>query len=323
MKVLPPGFKIGHWTDRTAVTGCTVLLCPPQCVGGCDVRGGSPGSRELALLQSERSMQEVHAVVLTGGSAFGLSVADGVMKYLEEHDIGYRTPWVKVPIVPTAVIFDMNIGSQNVRPSAQAGYRACEAAGERAIEEGSVGVGTGATVGKWAGPSSRMMGGFGITCLTHGEAILAAAAVVNAVGDVLDEDGTILAGARDEQGRWFAGRERLGAFGKSKGPLATNTTLVVIMTNAKLSKVDVNRIAQRSHNGLARAIRPVHTSHDGDIVFALAAGTAEANVDLVAEMGAEAAAEAIRNGARQATSVEGVPAYRDLHADSPGAGSTR
>ncbi len=317
MTVLPPGFKVGHWTDRTAVTGCTVILCPPQCVGGCDVRGGSPGSRELALLHSERSMQEVHAVVLTGGSAFGLGVADGVMRYLEERDIGYRTPWAKVPIVPSAVIFDMNIGSAKVRPTPDAGYRACEAAVDHGFDEGSVGVGTGATVGKWAGPTPRMMGGFGTASRIHGEAIVSAAAVVNAVGDVFDEDGTVIAGARDQRGQWLAGRHRLGGFGTAQGPLATNTTLVVVMTNVRLSKVGANRVAQRSHNGLARAIRPVHTSHDGDIVIALSSGPVEANLDLIAEMAADATAEAIRTGARQATSTDGVPSCRDLGSGAP------
>ena len=263
------------------------------------------------MLQSEKSMQEVHAVVLTGGSAYGLGVADGVMRFLEEHGIGYRTPWVRVPIVPAAVIFDMNIGSKTVRPTSECGYRACEAAREHDIEEGSVGVGVGATVGKWAALGRRMMGGFGMATLLHGETIVSAVAVVNAVGDVVDEGGTILAGARSEDGRWLAGTQRFGAFGRSKELPATNTTLVVIMTNARLSKVDANRVAQRGHNGLARAIRPVHTSYDGDIVFVLGSGEVESNVDLVAEMGADAAAEAIRNGVRQATSTEGVPSFRD------------
>jgi L-aminopeptidase/D-esterase-like protein len=253
-------------------------------------------------------MQEVHAVLLTGGSAFGLAAADGVMKYLEEHNIGYQTPWVKVPIVPGAVVFDLNIGSHSVRPNAESGYKACEAAEHGTVAEGNVGVGCGATVGKWGGISNRMKGGVGCAVLFHDRLIVSAVAVVNAVGDVLDENGQILAGARTAEGKWLAERDPTRTFTRTVSPPLSNTTLVVIMTNAKLTKVEVNRAAQRGHDGMARAIKPVHTSFDGDVVFGLASGEVDASFDTVAELGADATAQAIRRGVQMARSVEGASA---------------
>lgn len=295
-----------------ALTGCTVILCPPKTVGSCDVRGSSPGSRELALLASDKTMQEVHAVLLTGGSAFGLAAADGVMKFLEEKGIGYQTPWVKVPIVPAAVIFDLNIGSKDIRPTASSGYAACASAKSEKIVEGTVGAGTGATIGKWAGTETRMKGGFGIAAISQGELVVTAAAVVNSVGDVIDGSGKILAGARASNGRWLGEIDPLRTFTRGKVAILSNTTLVAVMTNAKLTKVEVSRLSQRGHDGMARAIKPSHTSYDGDIVFGLASGAVEANFDLVAEMGADVTASAIRRGVRMASSVEGAPAQADL-----------
>jgi L-aminopeptidase/D-esterase-like protein len=309
MVELPSGFRIGHWSDPSALTGCTVILCPPKTVGGCDVRGNSPGSRELALLGSEKSMQEVHALLLTGGSAFGLAAADGVMRYLEEAGIGYQTPWGRVPIVPSAVIFDLNVGSPAVRPTAEAGYEACRAAISDIAGSGSVGAGIGATVGKWAGMEGRMRGGIGYATLRNGDLVLTAVAVVNAVGDVLDDSGRVVAGARSGDGGWVAHDDALRRMRITRvRPLENgNTTLVALLTNARLSKVDANRIAQRGHDGMARAVRPVHTSFDGDIVFTLAGGGVEGGLDLVAEMGAEATASAIRAAVRTATPLPGIP----------------
>jgi L-aminopeptidase/D-esterase-like protein len=307
---LPHGFTIGHWTDRAAITGCTVILCPPKTVGGCDVRGSSPGSRELALLASEKTMQEIHAVVLTGGSAYGLATADGVMRYLEEHDVGYQTPWIKVPIVPAAVIFDLNIGSATVRPDPGAGYLACEAASADCTARGNVGAGTGATVGKWAGIETRMKGGLGIACVEHQGLQVATVAVVNSVGDVLDESGKVLAGARSHDGKWCAEQDPLRQFSRAKPVLHAHTTLIAVLTNAKVSKVDANRLAQRAHDGMARAIKPVHTSFDGDLAFALASGPVETHFDLLAELGAQVTAEAIRDAVRNAASVAGTPGLK-------------
>jgi L-aminopeptidase/D-esterase-like protein len=307
MDTLPFGFRIGHWTDLDAATGCTVVVCPSNTVGGCDVRGSSPGSRELMLLASDKTMQEVHAVVLTGGSAFGLAAADGVMKYLEERSIGYSTPWGRVPIVPAAVIFDLNIGSPTVRPDSAAGYAACVAADGEKVLQGTLGAGTGATLGKWAGSETRMKGGIGFASRESGRLRVSALAVVNPVGDVLDEHGAILAGARTPDGRWVATDDPVRTLAMAKPPLQSNTTLVVIMTNATLTKVETNRLAQRGHDGMARAIIPVHTSFDGDIVFGLSAGTVQSQFDIVAELGAEVTARAIRHGAMQATTLHSVP----------------
>lgn len=297
------GFKVGHFTDNVALTGCTVILCPPKTKGSCEVRGNSPGSRELALLAPEKSMQEVHAVLLTGGSAFGLGAAEGVMKWLSEHDIGYVTPWIKVPIVPTAVIFDLNVGSSTTWPDAIGGYSACENAVEGNYENGSVGAGTGARIGKWSGLEYAMNGGVGSAFKAHGELVVSVLAVVNAVGDIIGEDGKIVAGAQ-KNGRFLWDENQIRVFSRGKVLDSTNTTLVVAATNANLTKLELFKICQRMHDGMARAIVPVHTSYDGDVTFALSAGSAVADFDLVAEMAAALTAEAIRNAVTVSSSRE-------------------
>ena len=294
MNSLPPGFSIGHWTDPVARTGCTVILCPPRTVGGCDVRGASPGSRELALLQSEKKMDEIHALVLTGGSAFGLAAADGVMKFLEERSIGYKTPWARVPIVPAAVVFDLNVGSSTSRPDAQSGYAAADAARAEGIPEGTVGAGTGTMVGKWAGLEYAMHGGFGLVYVKRDHWSVAAAAVVNCVGDVVDAKGNVLSGARDAEGAWLASRDPSRSMHRGVAILPANTVLVALLTDAALTKVDANRISQRAHDGIARAVRPAHTSFDGDVVFCAAAGSLGYDLDAIAESAAEGTEQAIR-----------------------------
>jgi L-aminopeptidase/D-esterase-like protein len=298
MHSLPEGFGIGHWSDPEARTGCTVILCPPATVGSADIRGASPGTREFALLAPDKKMSEVHAVLLTGGSAFGLAAADGVVRALEERGIGYSTPWAKVPIVPAAVIFDLNVGSGSRRPGPEDGYRAVAAASAGDIPEGSVGVGTGASVGKWGGLEGAMTGGFGLASLSHGRLIVTAAAAVNAVGDILDERGEVIAGARDTGGGWAAAANPARTLARPPQILQSNTTLVVVMTNARMSKIEAHRASQRGHDGLARAIRPVHTSYDGDAVVWLASGTETADFDQIAELGADAAARAIRSAVK-------------------------
>jgi len=308
--MLPPGFALGHWHDAEAATGCSVILTPERTVGSCDVRGNSPGSRELALLSPVRKMQEVHALVLTGGSAFGLAAADGVMRFLEEHDRGYQTPWGRVPIVPAAVVYDLNCGSPSIRPTAESGYRAAASARSDAVEEGSIGAGMGATVGKWAGIEHRMRGGLGMSSMVDGDLVLTAVAVVNAVGDVLARDGTPLAGARESSGRWCVADDRYRRLGLDQwpGPDVQNTTLIALLSNARLSKIEVHRMAQRGHDGMARAICPVHTAYDGDIVFALASGQVEASSELLAELGAALTSEAIRSAVLAARPAHGIRA---------------
>jgi len=305
-----PGFLVGHYTDDENLTGCTVILCPPKTVAGCDVRGSSPGTRECVLLGPDKQMQEVHAILLSGGSAFGLGAANGVMKYLSEKDIGYKTPWVTVPIVPSAIIFDLNLGSSSVFPTQENAYTACVNAGTT-VEQGSVGAGTGAVVGKWNGFESAMKGGVGTSSIHSGTLVVGALAVVNAVGDIIDHDGSTIAGAR-VNGTFFTGKERLEQFRNDRLLTRnTNTTLVVVASNAVLSKVDTNRVAQRVHDGMARAIQPCHTTFDGDIAFALSSGEVFHPVDVIAELAAEAAAEAIRNAVLHAQGRGGMKGLRE------------
>lgn len=302
-----PGFKVGHFTNNEAMTGCTVILCPPKTCASCEVRGNSPGSRELALLAPEKSMQEVHAVLLTGGSAFGLAAADGVVKWLEEHGTGYQTPWAKVPIVPAAVVFDLNVGSSSIRPEAAAGYAACEHATSGSIEEGNAGAGTGTTVGKWKGADYWMKGGVGTASISVSDLIIGCLAVVNAVGDIIDANGKVLAGARLKDGTFIGDDDRFRPLARGKVLQQANTTLAVVATNANFTKLQLHRIAQRMHDGFARAIVPAHTSFDGDVAFALSNGNVDADLDLVAEMAAQVTAEAIRRAVKAAKSVKGVP----------------
>ncbi len=312
-----PGFRVGHATDEDHHTGCTVILCPPDTVGGVDVRGPAPGSRETALLSSEKKIMEVHAVVLTGGSAFGLASADGVMRWLESREVGHWTPLAWVPIVPAAVVYDLFLGGGKRRPDAEMGHAACDAARAGPHPRGNVGAGAGVTVGKWGGFEGIMKGGFGAASLSlptrdeqgeESELVVAACAVTNSVGDVVAADGSVLAGARAPGGGWLVADDPLRRFPDRPPTLpGTNTTLVVIATNARLTKGETNRLAQRGHDGLAIAVRPAHTFHDGDTCFALASGQVPAPYDLVANAAVEVVAEAIRDSVREAASVAGVP----------------
>jgi L-aminopeptidase/D-esterase-like protein len=301
------GLKVGHYTDPDSLTGCTVILCPPDTVGSCEVRGSSPGCRETSLLDPSKKMNQVNAVVLSGGAAFGLAAAEGAVKYLTERTVGYETPWAVVPIVPAAVVYDLNIGSSEIRPSAEQGYAACKAATDGEIERGSVGAGTGATVGKWMGMQYLMKGGVGVSSQNHGDLIVSALSVVNSIGDVYDENGSVLAGARHPGGGFWAEKDPGARFRGVPLPLNVNTTLVVVATNAKLPKIDVFKMCQRSQAGMARAIKPVHTSHDGDCVFGFSAGDLDIEFDFVAEMAAEATADAVRDAVRTARGTTGAP----------------
>ncbi len=304
-----PGIRVGHDTNLEAATGCTVILCDTPAVGGVDVRGGAPATHETDLLHPLNLMEEVNAVVLTGGSAFGLDAASGVMRYLEEHGLGYNTGIARVPIVPAAAIFDLAFGSANIRPDAAAGYRACEQATARPVEQGNVGAGTGATVGKMAGPSSMMKAGLGSasTLLSDGT-LVGALVVVNALGDVIDpQTQQVVAGARNPAGQGFLVTNPFG-----------NTTIAVVATTASLTKGQINKIAQIAHDGIAQAIRPAHTMFDGDTIFGLALGPTSqvmTNSTVVAlhvsTIGAAAVttlAQSIIKAVRHATDLHGVPA---------------
>ena len=307
-----PGLKVGHATDVKAATGCTVILCEQGAVAGVDVRGSAPGTRETDLLRPMNLVERVHAVLLSGGSAFGLAAADGVMRFLEERGIGFETGVAKVPIVPAAVIFDLAVGSSKVRPDPEMGYAAARAATGHA-EEGSVGGGTGATVGKLLGPASAMKGGVGTWSVRlPGGVVVGALVVVNAFGDVLDnETGGILAGARDPATRRFLNTaETLLTMEEIPG-FPRNSTLGVVATNAGLTKEEANKVAQLAHDGLARVISPVHTMFDGDVIFALSFGKAKANLLSLGVAAERAVAEAVKRAVRLAKGLADVPGLAD------------
>ena len=316
------GLKVGSHTLTEKPTGCTVILAEKSAVGGVDVRGGAPGTRETDLLNPVNHVQEVHAVVLSGGSAFGLDAAMGAVRWLEEHNIGYPAGGVKIPIVPAAILFDIPFaGKPLVRPTADCGYKASVAANDGPVEEGSVGAGAGATVGKMTGRPVK--GGLGSASIKLSDGLVVAAIVaVNAVGDVIDPaTGQVVAGARGEDGKTFVDMRkvlRAGPLMRGRGPRAgENTTIGLVATNAVLTKVQAQKMAQMAHDGFARAISPVHTPGDGDTIFSLATGAVPGEVNdgrlsQIGALAAEAMADAIVRAVKQATTAGGVPAIRDL-----------
>ena len=309
------GFLVGHVTNLEAATGCTVIICPKGTVGGVDVRGGAPGTRETDLLNPHNRVEEVTAVVLAGGSAYGLAAADGVMTYLEEHELGYRTRnGLIVPIVPAAILFDLGVGDSKIRPNAAMGYQACVNATNQAVEQGTVGAGTGAVCGAMRGLDYATKGGLGSASIEIVEGLWVAALVaVNAVGDVIDESGKILAGLRGDNGEYIGMMNAIKALAYQAAPQPEkeNTVIGVIATNAKLSNAHSQKVAQMAHDGIARAVNPAHTMFDGDTIFALASGEREADATLIGAYAAEAMAQAIRNAIRNATSLHGVKAWNE------------
>jgi L-aminopeptidase/D-esterase-like protein len=312
------GIKVGHDTLTQRPTGCTVVLVERGAVAGVDVRGSAPGTRETDLLNPINTVEQVHAIVLSGGSAFGLDAASGVMRYLEERGIGFDTGVARVPIVPAAVLFDLGVGNDpKVRPTAESGYRAAASATSGPVAEGNVGAGAGATVGKLAGRDRAMKGGIGTASLTLPDGLIVAALVaVNAAGDVIDPaTGKVIAGVRTPDGRGLADVRLLLRSGLvTAGRPGENTTIGVVATNARLTKAQATKVAQMAHDGLARAISPVHTPIDGDTIFALATGARgePADVLTIGALGADAMAEAVVRAVRAATGIPGFPAARDL-----------
>ena len=310
-----PGIKVGHYTDNEAVTGCSVILCETGAVAGVDVRGLAPGTRETDLLRPMNLVEKVQAILLSGGSAFGLDAAGGVMRYLEERGFGYDTVVAKVPIVPAAIIFDLAIGSSKVRPGVEEGYKACLAASDKEVAEGCVGAGTGATVGKALGMDRAIKSGLGtVSQEIAGGVIIAALVVVNAFGDIVDfKTGNVLAGVRNPQGKGFLKTTEILSGGYDvQNPLAVNTTLGVVATNARLNKEQANKVAQMAQDGLARAIEPSHTMYDGDTMFALSLGEKSADVTMLGSVAAEVVATAIIRAVLQAETLAGIPAVKDV-----------
>jgi L-aminopeptidase/D-esterase-like protein len=322
-----PGIKVGHFTLTERPTGCTVILTEKGAVASVDVRGGAPGTRETDLLDPVNHVQKVNAIVLSGGSAFGLDSASGVVRWLDERDFGYEARVAKVPIVPAAILFDLGVGGKpKVRPTAECGYAAASAATTDPVAEGSIGAGAGATIGKFAGPTRMMKAGIGSAALTMADGTVVAALVaVNAAGDVIDPaTGRVVAGVRTADGKGFADARailRAGA-GRPVAPRPVeNTTIGVVATSATLTKVQALKVAQMAHDGFARAISPVHTPGDGDTIFAIATGDAATPADdlrlgMIGALAAEVMADAIVRAATQATSAAGIPALRDLPAPS-------
>lgn len=318
-----PGIEVGQAQDDDALTGCTVILCRKAAIAGVDVRGGAPGTRETDLLNPINLVQKVHAIMLAGGSAFGLDAAAGVMRYLDENDIGFDTGAGKVPIVPGAILFDLMVGRPDVRPDAEMGYRAASSASSDAPAEGNIGAGAGASIGKIFGPKSAMKAGIGTASMNVGGLVIGAMVAVNAFGDVVDpQSGEIIAGARSTSlGPLKLGSE--GYFGDTLEIMKTfigrtvlnfatksNTVIGVVAANAKLTQAEVTRVAQMAQDGLARTIRPAHTMLDGDTIFALGTGEKKADPSTVGAFAAEVMAQAILRGVQKAASAGGLPGLK-------------
>ena len=321
------GIRVGHYTDAAAATGCTAVLCEGGAVGGADVRGGAPGTRETDLLRPDTLVSEIHAVALSGGSAFGLDAATGVMRYLEERGVGLPFGGAVIPIVPAAILFDLSIGRADVRPTAADGYAACASADAGPVAEGSVGAGTGATAAKIRGRERAVKGGVGTASLQLGGGITVGALMaVNAVGGVYDADtGRVVAGPRcgdcgamGDAVRMFTSPDYDVPRGNSAAGAASsanaNTTIGVVATNAALNKAQANRLASAGQDGIALAVRPAHLLSDGDTMFAMATGKTDAPFDInrVLAAGAVCVSRAIVSAMESATGLAGVPSASEL-----------
>ncbi|MDO4745248.1 MAG: P1 family peptidase [Bacillota bacterium] len=309
------GFRIGNAQDIEGGTGCTAILCEEGASAGVDVRGGGPATRETDLLNPTKMVEQVFAVMLSGGSAFGLDASTGAMKYLEEHNIGFDVGVGCVPIVPAASLFDLISGDAKCRPDAAMGYAACKASEKNDPEIGNFGAGTGATVGKFLGIDRLMKGGLGTYAVQIGDLKIGAVVAVNCLGDVYDADtGEQIAGILNEEKTALDNTRRImwSSVQQDKNVFTGNTTIGCIITNAKLNKSQCNKIASMGHNGYASVIKPVHTSADGDTIFCLAKGSVEVNADALGDLGAYVMAKAINEGVKNAKTAYGFTALCDL-----------
>jgi len=318
-----PGIKVGHASDFKALTGCTVILCEEGAIGAVDIRGTAAGTRQIDALTHLHLVDKIHAILLAGGSAFGLDAAGGVMAFLEERGKGFDVTKTKIPIVPTAVIFDFGIGDFRIRPDREMGYQACLNASRR-VEEGSVGVGTGATVGKLFGIDRAMKGGVGTSSIQGPKGLIVGAlVVVNAFGDVLDPvSNQILAGARKSKesaelansSEWMKKGVIRGQFGKISRSDSDvfNTTLGVVATDVHLTKKELHQAAQIAHSGLAKMISPLHTTFDGDLIFAISYGKKKGDVNTIGLLGEVVLVESVKRAVTQADGFGVIPAYQDI-----------
>lgn len=302
------GLKVGHSQSQEGMTGCTVIICEKGATGGVDVRGGAPGTRETDLFKAEKMVDKVHAVVLSGGSAFGLDAASGVMKYLEENDIGFDVGVTKVPIVASAVIFDLNIGDYRIRPDFKMGYNACKNANTEGNLQGNIGCGMGATVGKILGPQNAMKSGLGSASIKVGDLVVSAMVAINSFGDIYDfTNNKQLAGVYDyDNNKLLNTIDIMKKMNRDLGFNVKNTTIGLIATNAVLTKAGANKISQMAHNGYARSINPIHTMLDGDTIFTMATNEIEADISLIGTLAAEVMSMAITNGILSAKSYKGL-----------------
>jgi L-aminopeptidase/D-esterase-like protein len=312
LEIMLNQYKIGHFTSNSAGTGCTVILPPSDNIASACVRGASPGTRELALLAPDKKVSRIDALVLTGGSAFGLGCAQGVMEALAEQNIGYETNYGVVPIVPAAVIFDKNIGNPKAYPTAEDALSALEDAKFNNRSFGSIGAGTGATIGKWMGMKTAMKAGIGIAGLERDGIKVSVLTVVNAVGDVIGYDGKILAGAVSPEGNFYAQNDSLSRWQDSRLGMSANTVLSAVMINAQISKQQAFFIAERAHYGIARRIDPSHTSFDGDVVFVISTPQIEANLDLISNLVVKSVEESIINSVISSKGLFGIRSYEDI-----------
>jgi L-aminopeptidase/D-esterase-like protein len=313
------GIKVGHFTDSRRPTGCTVLLFEKGAIAGVDVRGAAPGTRDTELLNPINTVQQIQAILLSGGSAFGLEAASGVIRYLEERGLGYHVRSATVPIVPAAILFDLAVGDAKIRPTLESGYKAAQAATAGKVAEGNVGAGAGATVGKMFGMKSAMKSGLGTASMRVGNTgiVVAALVAVNAVGDVVDpKTGKILAGARKPDGLGFLdSMAQIKAGNGLELSPGANSTIGVVATNVALNKGQATKVAQMAHDGFARSINPVHTANDGDTIFAVATGAIQSHVEhtMIGAVAAEVMAQAVVRAVMSAKGLPGLPSYRDLN----------
>ncbi|WP_432663505.1 P1 family peptidase [Wukongibacter baidiensis] len=308
------GIRVGHAQDLEAATGCTVIICEEGASAGVDVRGGAPGTRETDLLDPVNLVEKIHAVMFAGGSAFGLDAASGAMEYLEENDIGFDVQVTKVPIVCSAVLFDLTAGDHKIRPDKKMGYEACVNSEKLECHEGSIGAGTGATIGKLLGNEYAMKGGLGTYALQVGDLKVGALVAVNCLGDIVDpQNGKIIAGLLDDNKKTFRGTEKeiLKQYDNKKNLFSGNTTIGAIVTNAKFNKAQANKVASMAHNGYARTMRPAHSMFDGDTIFTMAAGKVEADVNSVGLLAARVMEQAVLRAIRLATPLAGFKCYSE------------
>jgi L-aminopeptidase/D-esterase-like protein len=313
------GIKLGHAEHKEGGTGCSVVICGNGATGGVDVRGGSPGTRETDLLNPMEMVDKIHAVVLSGGSAFGLDAASGVMEYLENKDIGFDVTVAKVPIVCEAVLFDLAFGNPKIRPDKQMGFKACiNSETYKDDINGNIGAGYGATVGKFIGPAYSMKGGLGTYAVKLGELEVGAIVAVNCLGDVVDpSDLSIIAGAYDNENKSFLDTERLilENLQNPKNPFKGNTTIGIIVTNANFTKAEANKVASMAHNGYGRTMRPAHTMFDGDTIFTMATNKVKCDVTTVGMLAAKVMEKAVLRGVKSAQGLFNVPSFLDINND--------